>query len=284
MIMQIQPWKLASLLLLSTSAWAQMPQSEANSDPTQWVGIQEEGEEGDQPLPDKRDEVKELIATLKDHAGARGKEDTEAVATIELLMNEFPKSGPKDRAALAKAVADVFNQARKQNEDQTYNNDMYIAASVALSYMGPESANELVKWVDNKKHNANLVLRASLIQSLGKTKAEVGIKPILKLLGHKDIPVEAAAAQALGNYSELELKKRKEIFEEVLKALMSAKNNKDADINNQDPTKAKRYDSVSASMLTTLEALSKHKEGTPEEWQRWWNKNKKDDWDEPKEG
>ncbi len=35
-------------------------------------------------------------------------------------------------------------------------------------------------------------------------------------------------------------------------------------------------------MITALQKLSKHDERDPVEWQHWWNKNKRENWDAEK--
>jgi hypothetical protein len=76
---------------------------------------------------------------------------------------------------------------------------------------------------------------------------------------------------------ELKLKKRKDVFEDILKALDSAKSAMDSDVT--DPIARERYDIVSAPMMTSLGRLAGARVDSPEEWRRWWNKNKKKDWD-----
>ncbi len=238
----------------------------------------QDDEEGE--VPDKREEVKTLLVELKGQIKKRGAEDEAAKTTIETLMAEFKQSGPKDRKSIVKGIVDCFKQKRKHSEEKGYDNNLYMAAAVSLSFMGPESVKPLTKLIGDKKHRANLALQARIIQSLGQTKSEDAVKPLLDLLGHKDNQIEQAAAQALGLFTELKEKKRKVIFEEVLKALMGAYNDKEADTQNMEPSVHKRYDAVSSSMVTTLQALSGHEEGTPPQWQTWWNKNKRADWSE----
>ncbi|MCP5024121.1 MAG: HEAT repeat domain-containing protein [bacterium] len=251
----------------------------ATSSPCQPLSIAAQDDKEDE-VPDKREEVKNLLSDLKGQIGKRGAEDKDAITTIEALMGEFEKSGPKDRKAIVKQIGECFKKKRKHSDEEGYDNVLYLAAAVSLGRMGPESVKILTKFIGDKKHRANLVLQARLVQSLGQTKAEDAVKPLLDLLGHKDFQIEQAAAQALGNFSELEEKQRKMVFGEVLNALMSAFNNKEADTTNEQPEVHKRYDAVSSSMVTTLQALSGHEEGTPPGWQKWWNKNKKEDWSE----
>ena len=90
----------------------------------------------------------------------------------------------------------------------------------------------------------------------------------------------AAAANALSNFGEVDLETRKTVFETVLKYLMSARGQTDGNPN--DTVARQRYDVIAAPMITALQKLSKHDERDPAKWQTWWNKNKRDNWDNPK--
>ena len=53
------------------------------------------------------------------------------------------------------------------------------------------------------------------------------------------------------------------------------------DVNQVDPIERKRYDIIAGPMLTSLQVLSGNDEiRDPTEFRRWWNNNKKKDWDE----
>ena len=64
------------------------------------------------------------------------------------------------------------------------------------------------------------------------------------------------------------------LSEALLKTLMSAKGKVDADPT--DNIAREEWNVVSAPLMTSLTVLSGHKDAKkPEEWQRFWNKNKK---------
>lgn len=228
-------------------------------------------------LPDKRPEIKELCDTLGDHVKARGEEDREAVAVIDNLVQEFPNSGPKDRALIVKELSKCLEKPRKETE-AGFDNTLFMAVAVALGEMGPESAKALSGWIDHKKHRKNLELQRRLILSLGKTKDGKGLKTLEGLLMHHQDMLVGAAAEAIGEYSEHDLKDRKAAFHEMLKVLMGAKAAVDGDAT--DVRARERYDAIAAPIITSLQRLSGHDERAPEKWERWWNKNKKEDWDE----
>lgn len=232
----------------------------------------------DDEKPDRRPEIKELCNKLKDHARARGKEDREAVATVDELVQEFPKSGPKDRASIVKEISNCFKQKRRPNKEGVRDNQLFLASSVALGEMGPESVKVISTWIGHKDHDDDLEVQSRLILSLGKTKDEDAVKPLLDLLSNHQPIVQAKTAEALANFTHLELKDRKEIFKEVLDQFTAIKSRVDTDPN--DTTARDRYDAVRAPMRSTLQAMSGQDFSQPSEWRSWWNNNKKKNWDE----
>jgi hypothetical protein len=228
--------------------------------------------------PDKRPEVGTLLDKLKGHAGKGGKEDRDAVAVIDQLNQEFKKSGPKDRQAIVTGIAKCFEERRLEpKEGQPADNQLNVAAAQVLGEMGPESTDSLIKWIGHKDLRKDVVVQHRLILSLGKTKDKKGIKTLGLTLENKTPSVVAAAAEALGEFKDSDLATRKDVFENLLKILMSAKNAKDGNIN--DTIARERYDIIAAPIITSLGKLSKHDERDPDKWQTWWNKNKKGDWD-----
>jgi len=231
--------------------------------------------------PDKRPEVAEKLANLQKLISDRkGEKDTDAIGLIDQLVQDFPNNGPKDRAAVTSALSKCFEQRRMVKEGDPPNNKLYMAAAVALSTMAPEATKELLKWIDHKDLRKDQALQTRLVDSLGKTKDKDALKPLQLLLNSKDDWMVGAAASALANYGELELGERKTVFETILKTLTSAKNQTDSTPN--DTVARQRYDVIAAPMITALQKLSKHDERDPSEWQRWWNKNKHDNWDAEK--
>jgi hypothetical protein len=227
-------------------------------------------------VTDKRPEIAELLGKLAGHVKERGAQDTEAVAVIDQLLVEFPKCGPKDRAAVVDGLDDCFTAKRGESEDGVPDNRLYLACAVSLREMAPESAPVLMKWIGHKSHRKDVMLQEKLIQSLGKTQDEKGRKLLIKTLVDKTPAIQASAAEALGEFGESELAVRKENFEELLKLLMQVKGQVDSDVN--DIIARERYDTISAPIISSLSRLSGEKIHDPNEWQRWWNKHKQEDW------
>jgi hypothetical protein len=229
-------------------------------------------------IQDKRPEIKELLGSLKGHIGKRGNEDTEAIGVIDKLLTEYPRCGPKDRGSITKGLGKCLDQKRKDLDEGVPNSRLFTAAAVALGEMGKEATPVISKYIGHKRLKHDLALQRTLILSLGKTKDVTSIKALLKLLNNKDNVIIAATAEALGEFKGAPQKLRKDIFNELLKLLVTTKALKDGDIN--DIASREKYDVIAAPVTTTLQLLSGHDERKPEQWQRWWNKNKKGDWGE----
>jgi len=234
----------------------------------------------DEEFPDKRPEVKEWLAELKGHVGKRGAEDREANALIEKLTEEFQQSGEKDRASIVKEVAKCLDARRKELKKDVPDNALKLAAAKALGTMAPESVRSLSSWVDNKKVRDNLELQRRLVLSLGETKDKGATKALLDMLDNHQPTLVGAAAEALGNFTAFEQKERKKLFGELLKALMTARGKVDADPT--DNIAREWWNVVSAPLMTAMTALSGHDAKNAQEWQRFWNKNKRSNWDEEK--
>jgi len=234
-------------------------------------------QEDEEAFDDERPEVEELLDALKGHIKKKGEEDAEAIGVIDRLVGEFEQSGPKDRADIVKKLKDCFGVKRTDEIAEGVPDDrLYMAAAVALGRMGPESVKTLDGLIGHKSHRKNLRLQAMLAQSLGKTKDLDGVDTLVDLLKHKDAPMQAAGAEALGNYYDAPLEERKEIFEELLKAMMGQKSKADdvTDLEAQE-----RWNTISGPIIETLQKLTRHGETDPVQWQAWWNDNKKEDWD-----
>ena len=232
----------------------------------------------EEELPDDRPEIAELLEELSDCAKARGEKDAKASLFIGRLRQEFPGSGPRDRKAIVKGLDRCLNVFRRTTTKGERPNRIYLDSAKALGSMGPESVDTLLKWIPSKRHKDFLDIQRELILSLGSTRDSKAIEPLLKLLDEFQARLQAAAAEALGNFTEEDQKVRKKIFEELLKTMMSAQSS--AEGNSSSSTAGNRWSTVAGPIRRSLQALSGTRAGNHVEWQRWWNKNKRRDWDE----
>ena len=230
------------------------------------------------PVVDKRPEIKALLEAFKQHTKKRGEEDPEAIGVIDQLVQEYPSCGPKDRKAIVKELEKAFKLKRNKDlEPGVPDERLYMAAAVALGRMGPESVKPLSKLLGAKNLKKKIRLQRTIAIALGTTR-DLGAKdPLLGLLKHHDPVMVAAGAEALSFFADAPLKDRKEMFNEQLKILMGQLTEKDTDPTN--PIALERWNTISGPIVNSLQKLSGHDERDPATWQTWWNKNKKKDWD-----
>lgn len=243
-------------------------------------GIFSDDEEEEKP--DKREEIKAALKELKGHIGKRGKEDAQAIAIIDTMLEEFPKSGAKDRKDIVKGLSGCFKQKRKPTKEGVIDNKLFIAAAAAMGRMGPESVKALVTWAGHKNFSKDYVAKRAIILAIGNTEHDDGIDALVDLLPHHEPQVQAAAAEGLQNYAGKKSKVRKMIFKEVLDEITRVKNS--LDVNQTDQIVRQRYDAIAGPMLRTLSDLSGHESTNPMEFRKWWNSNKKRDWDKEEKG
>ena len=147
--------------------------------------------------------------------------------------------------------------------------------------MGPESVKDLSNWIDHKSFLKDTDTRRALIIALGMTKSDKAVDPLVDLLTNHAPQVQAAAAEALGQFDFLKQKERKAVFKKILDVLTQVKNA--IAVDQVDPIERDRYDTIAAPMLTTLQLLSGHDARDPLVFRRWWNDNKKKNWDKGKD-
>jgi hypothetical protein len=268
-------------LALSTSAPAMGSAPIGDALATQASGpsllaVQRGGEEED-VVEDKRDVIKELIKEFEGHTKKKGKEDAEAVKVMDKLLAEFAESGPKDRASIVKALEKSLTLKRKDHKDGAKEARVAMAAAVCLGEMAPESVKPLISITSGKKLRGNNDLRRRAIISLGKTEDERAVKPLLSLMSDKMPIIQGAAIEALGQFRDQDQKVRKSIVEDLLKLIMPIKSTVDTDTN--DTITREQYDVIGPPTITTMQRLTDQNMRDFVEWQQWWNKNKRKDWD-----
>ena len=231
-----------------------------------------------QKAVDERPEVKALVDEIDPLLKAKGEKDKEAIEVLDKLVQEFPNCGPKDRLAIVKVCSDCFDVKRtKELEEGVPDDRLYRAAAVSMGLMGPESVKPLMALIGDKSHRKNQGLQIALTQSLGKTKSPDAVKTLMSLLKHKDAPMQAAGAEALAYYSDAPDATRKLIFEELLRTMMDQKTKKDTNVTDQEAQE--RWNIISGPIIETLQKLTGLGQSDPDEWQRWWNDNKKKNWE-----
>ena len=89
---------------------------------------------------------------------------------------------------------------------------------------------------------------------------------------------QIAAIERVLERQTVDLKQRKEIFKELLDILIGQKTKVDGAP--QDIEAFERWSMISGPFVATMQVMSGHDEREAEAWQRWWNKNKRRNWDD----
>ncbi len=225
--------------------------------------------------------LKELKSIRKDKKGSR---DAEGVKLINELTKRYPSLNKKQQKAIAKGLGEVFKAKRTPAETR-----LLITAGEALSKFEGEGAKVLAKLCDDRRFGKKewLIFRGKLVSFLGRPAITGAIQK--QLIDYctraPDDIIRANAGGTLRHYSKHDQKVRKEITKRIVKELAGIYGQS---LSNSDPRDTQRksyedtYATVEGPWMKTLTALTGQKIKDPNEWQRWYNKNKGKNWE--KEG
>ena len=225
-------------------------------------------------------EVDKLLDQLKEAVKDRkASQDALGSSALTSLIGKFDKLNAKQQREVVKDTAFVFKAPRKP--DQAV---LFLAAAEALSRFGDSGAEALKKQADNRKFKGKewRQLRKELIRLLGRPAVEKHAKFLIEIATRDpDDLARAAAGEALGSYSKYDQKLRKEIVDKLVKELSAKFNKKNSgkigDTSAQDA--AETYTAIQGPWMNTLTKLTGQRQKDPMLWLRWWNNNKRKNWD-----
>jgi HEAT repeat protein len=230
-----------------------------------------------------RPAVSSLVDDLQQELARRSVDEARAKQLVEKLAAEFAISGTRERAPIVRVLERCL-AAKSQGKPD---GELVCHAARALAGMAPESLPVLERALDNKPLLKEKEVGRTLVLALGKTRDKSATKTLLELLDDPDETIVAAAGEALGEYEGANLALRKQLFDAALKSLLQAKEEKDSQVQQtldpnspHDAAALKRYELLETAFGTTLQRLSKQDARSAELWLRWWNKNKRADWDD----
>jgi hypothetical protein len=225
--------------------------------------------------------LKDLDAIRKDKKGTR---DAEGIGLINTMATRYPALNKKQKKAVVKGLEQVFRAKRSPAETR-----LLLSAGEALSRFEEAGAKALSKLCDDKRFGKKnwLTFRGKLVSFLGRPATTGKIKKQLIDYATRapDDLIRAMAGGALRHYAKRDQKVRKEIVKKLVKELagiysFSLSNNDLGDAVRK--TFEDTYATIEGPWMKTLTALTAQKIKGPNEWQRWFNKNKSKNWD--KEG
>jgi hypothetical protein len=227
----------------------------------------------DAALPDQLKELKSLVAEPKMTA------DFQAIGLIQKLTKDLDARNPKDKDRLLKALGDVFRTGKLRPKDKDV---LYRETADSMARFGVDAGKELAKVIADPRFKDAVELRAHLILALGQTKDPAQVDWLLETTtrAHQD-ELRAAAAEALGNYDELDLRLRRDIVKAIIRewgGLHQQATTPDPTDRSQPipaaPQNARRtLRAVEGKWNATLQKLTGTSQSTFLDWQRWLNKN-----------
>jgi len=230
-----------------------------------------------------RPALHELIRELSDELGRKELDTEQRTQLMQQLAVEFALGGSKDRVSIVRVLERCLSTKVTGKADA----ELAELGARALAGMAPESVPVLSRAVDNRSLMKDPRLARTLVLALGKTRDKLSVKPLLDLLDKSQPELVALAGEALGEQEQAAPQTRRKIFEELLKTLTSAKDARDAALQTAavtnglvDPEIERRYEILEPALLTALAKLSHQEARGAEQWQQWWNKHKRDNWDE----
>lgn len=229
----------------------------------------------------------EHLKQLKDFAKDRKMEgDFQAISLMQMLKKELDDKNEKDKRKIAKAAGDVFTRGPVREGARDI---LYRETADLLAKLGEDGADELEDAAEHKRFDDNISLRAHLLRALGKTEDPDQIEYLLEVTQrspHDEL--RAASGEALGNFTEADLKDKREIVEKVIRAWGSLHSEATRAVNldpsapvDFGPQNARRIlDACEGKWIGTLQKLTGVSLSKFADWQRWQNKNKR--WEPPK--
>jgi hypothetical protein len=236
----------------------------------------------DAALPEQLKELKTMLGDRKMD------EDFRAINLIQQLGKDADKRHPKDAAAIVKALGGVYRTGKQRPPDQAH---VYREAADALAGYGAEGAKELQKAITDErlKGREYVPVRAHMLAALGRSKDEKQVEFLLQqALRSPDDDIMAAAGEALGNFTALPIKPRRELVKDLvgrygewhLKATQPDPTDPNAPIDFGPQNARQTLTKIEGKWNATLRALTGQSFGNAPDWQRWINKNK--DWEPPR--
>lgn len=216
-------------------------------------------------------------ATEKLDEALKKKDSEGAQSAIDELIGLWIDADGADDDATKKTVVSSLSKVLKwRGEDPM----VIVKGAQALGDMGEDAAKPLVAATKDSKLRKDEKFKPALLQcirALGATRSERNVKTLTSLLKDKDFEVIAVAGEALGNFdSRAKLRTRKMVAEELIKTLTSAYGATESDPRNT--TLRQKYEIISIPILTALQRVTGASVGTPPEWRKWYNDNKKKRW------
>jgi hypothetical protein len=227
----------------------------------------------DPALPGQLKDLKTMVADQKMTA------DFQAIGLVQMLKKDIEQRNPKDKDRIVKALGDVFHTGKVRPADKDH---LYREVGDALSKFGADGAKELAKALGDARIKDQIPLKCQLILDLGLTQDEKQVEWLAdEATRSPHDEIRAAAGEALGNYTSLDTKPRRDVVKQLIrewgslqqKATTMTNNDPNAPIDPNPENARKTLRAVEGKWNASLAKLTGVSHSAFADWQRWLNKN-----------
>ena len=227
----------------------------------------------DPALPDQLKELKQLVSEPK------MADDFQAITLIQALSKDLDKRNPKDKERIAKGLGDVFRTGKVRPADK---DNLYKETSDALAKLETDGSKELAKALADPRFKDLIAVQAHMMLAIGKTEDDKQVELLLDTtVRSPHDQLRAASGEALGCYTSLEIKLRRDVVKGIIrewgslhqKATTADNPNPNAPIDPAPANARKTLREVEGKWNATLQKLTGTSFTQFLDWQRWLNKN-----------
>ena len=197
--------------------------------------------------------------------------DDDAIARIDRLIESSRSEEELDTKSIAKTLASAFSLRRDEGD-----NRLYLALAAALSEFGEEGQKAIVRSLKHKNLKRRPEVRAYLLVALGSFANEKNLKVLTGALRKGEPNVIAAAAEGLAYYRLAKGEVRKQAVEALVKCYVEAERR--VRRSPDDESHQDRLEVFEMRIIRTLTELSGETFRNGEDWSKWFEKHKAEDW------
>jgi hypothetical protein len=227
---------------------------------------------------DDAQSLADAIAGLK--TAVKEKQDPDQIHYIKIVGEKWAAADEKQRKEIFKLVRGNLKSRNPEVKDATVE-----ALGMMNGGKRDRDADTATKLLDvelrGKACKDSDTYKAAVMKAMGRLQRPKGATALIKELKKGSDQVVASAAAALGQFTDADIRVKKEVVEELIKIYTGA-DSKASDP--RDTTAKRKLEILKPAMDASLKSLTRQTNiNNAPDWRTWWNKEgkKDDDWAKP---